>query len=505
MTGILVTGTAQNPVLYVTSSDPRIGGGSNAHRQESRHELRNRLASDEERQSLEQARLGSRPAALRGEPPRQRHRARRLRRTRSTSPTAATPTWVRRRTISSFLPEYALSAAILSIDLDAIGNTTYDLPTLDDEDASNVCTLPYELRPRLHGNTQCDSPGSGNGVAHRRQRSVRRQQRQEPSEARPGRTGAGVRAGLPQSLRRRDHRSGQRMYTIDNGPNSGWGNMPVGEGPAATAPTRVSEPGVYAQRRPPLRHRRRLLRRPPQSDARAAPPTRSTPAIPQSPVADRQPGRVRLPHSQAPATARCAIFNESTNGITEYTTHELRRPDARAICSPRASTTRFGGSSSMPPAPSATSVTPLFSSSVGARNPLDVIAPRATDPFPGTSGWRITARQQDRRVRARSELDVHGRRQPRARRGRTTTSTTPTRSTTAPTRARRPISRPTADGDFVSDLNDPDDDNDGLFDTSDKFALDPNNGTTTSLPAPLRLGERRSARTAAFSVSVSPG
>ena len=33
----------------------------------------------------------------------------------------------------AFLPEYALSAAILSVDLDAIGNTTYDLPTLDDE------------------------------------------------------------------------------------------------------------------------------------------------------------------------------------------------------------------------------------------------------------------------------------------------------------------------------------------------------------------------------------
>ena len=33
----------------------------------------------------------------------------------------------------ALLPEYALSAAILSVDLDAIGNTTYDLPTLDDE------------------------------------------------------------------------------------------------------------------------------------------------------------------------------------------------------------------------------------------------------------------------------------------------------------------------------------------------------------------------------------
>ena len=34
----------------------------------------------------------------------------------------------------------------------------------------------------------------------------------------------------------------------------------------------------------------------------------------------------------------------------------------------------------------------------------------------------------------------------------------------------------------MSNLNDPDDDNDGIDDTTDAFAVDPNNGTTTSLP-----------------------
>ena len=38
------------------------------------------------------------------------------------------------------------------------------------------------------------------------------------------------------------------------------------------------------------------------------------------------------------------------------------------------------------------------------------------------------------------------------------------------------------DGDFVSDLNDPDDDNDGITDNQDVFAIDANNGTTTNLP-----------------------
>ena len=38
------------------------------------------------------------------------------------------------------------------------------------------------------------------------------------------------------------------------------------------------------------------------------------------------------------------------------------------------------------------------------------------------------------------------------------------------------------DGDLVSDLNDPDDDNDGIPDLLDPFAIDPDDGTTTNLP-----------------------
>ncbi|MFD2542006.1 HYR domain-containing protein [Lacinutrix gracilariae] len=38
------------------------------------------------------------------------------------------------------------------------------------------------------------------------------------------------------------------------------------------------------------------------------------------------------------------------------------------------------------------------------------------------------------------------------------------------------------DGDFISDLNDPDDDNDTILDVNDAFALDANNGLNTNLP-----------------------
>ncbi|MDZ7728372.1 MAG: thrombospondin type 3 repeat-containing protein [Dehalococcoidia bacterium] len=41
---------------------------------------------------------------------------------------------------------------------------------------------------------------------------------------------------------------------------------------------------------------------------------------------------------------------------------------------------------------------------------------------------------------------------------------------------------PDWDGDFISDLNDPDDDNDGIPDELDTFALDPLNGIGTELP-----------------------
>ena len=44
---------------------------------------------------------------------------------------------------------------------------------------------------------------------------------------------------------------------------------------------------------------------------------------------------------------------------------------------------------------------------------------------------------------------------------------------------------PDADADLTSDVNDPDDDNDGLPDISDPFAIDAANGRDTPLPSVL--------------------
>ena len=35
-----------------------------------------------------------------------------------------------------------------------------------------------------------------------------------------------------------------RMYTVDNGPNADWGDVPIGEGPGGNATNQQNEPGV---------------------------------------------------------------------------------------------------------------------------------------------------------------------------------------------------------------------------------------------------------------------
>ncbi len=85
------------------------------------------------------------------------------------------------------LPEYAYSGAILKVDLNAIGNTTYDLPTLVDDN------LPTLVGP--FGGDVGKPPGQDHAVEPR----------------------AGVRARVPQSVLARSHarrpavRVGQRI------------------------------------------------------------------------------------------------------------------------------------------------------------------------------------------------------------------------------------------------------------------------------------------------------
>ncbi len=99
------------------------------------------------------------------------------------------------------LPEFALSAAILEIDLAAIGNGPYILPTLDDEDRPGV--------------NDFNDPFGGNN----------------------GKNQAKLVNNGPVSLFATGYRNhydivvtdSGRIYTFDNGPNPGWGGLPQGD------------------------------------------------------------------------------------------------------------------------------------------------------------------------------------------------------------------------------------------------------------------------------------
>ena len=96
------------------------------------------------------------------------------------------------------LPEYALSAAILEIDIAAIGNGTYDLPTLDDDD-----------RP---GAQDANDPFGGNNGQN---------QAKLVKNGPVSLYATGLRNAYDLLLTEKNN-----LYTWDNGPNSGWGGAP---------------------------------------------------------------------------------------------------------------------------------------------------------------------------------------------------------------------------------------------------------------------------------------
>lgn len=231
ITGILLTGTAEQPILYVSSSDPRIGGGgtggdknldtnsgvisrlvrsgtswlkkdivSGLPRSEENHAV-NGMQLDEINQIMYLAVGGH---------------------TNAGAPSNN----------FAFLTEYALSAAILKIDIKRIDQEfggSYLLPTLDDP-----------TRPNQADGSDLNDPRGGND----------------------GLNQAKIVDGGPVQIHSPGYRNAydlvltktpgkeNRLYTIDNGANGGWGGHPDKEGafgsPLITSVTNnyvVGEPG----------------------------------------------------------------------------------------------------------------------------------------------------------------------------------------------------------------------------------------------------------------------
>ena len=199
VTGILVTGTANNPEIYVASGDPRQGAGpsGNDTNLDTNSVIISRLTKS--------GNNWIKTDLIRGLPrSEENHQGNGMQlsadgNTLFISMGGHTNMGVPSNNFAR-LPEYALSSAILEIDLTEIGNSTYDLPTLDDED-----------RP---GTNDSNDPFGGNNG-----KNMAILDPSGPIEI----YSPGWRNAYDLLLN-----SQGRMYTVDNGPNNGWGNIPGG-------------------------------------------------------------------------------------------------------------------------------------------------------------------------------------------------------------------------------------------------------------------------------------
>ena len=227
VTGILVKGTASNPVIYVTSSDSRIGGGPHGDlnldtnsgiiselkwdgnswvkvdlvrgfpRSEEDHSI-NGMQLDEKTNTLYVS-VGAN--------------------TNAGSPSA----------YMGYTNDYALSAAIFAVNLSQIDSMPlhgagdsaykYDLPTLDDP-----------TRPNTFNGKDVNDPFGGNDGLNQAKLTT-----DGPVKI----YATGLRNAYDVLIT-----SDRKMYTIDNGPNTPWGGYPENEGTAGVTNNYLpEEPG----------------------------------------------------------------------------------------------------------------------------------------------------------------------------------------------------------------------------------------------------------------------
>lgn len=317
VTGLLATGTAQDPVLYVTSSDPRIGGGSEG--TDTGLDTNSGVISRLTRTGNGRWRKLD---LVRGLPRSEENHApngvvlsadgRTLFVAQGGNTNAGAPS-------SEFahLPEYALSAAILAVDLAAIGETTYDLPTLDDPSrpppgGEAGPTSPPEPGPADNpGPTPADSPdpapGGGNDAG-------------DPFGGNDGRNQARLVPGGPVRVHAAGFRNAYdlvlardgRLWTVDNGPNPGWGAPPSSGSPHGSCTNRIRNGGGE---QPDTLH----LVGPAGYYGGHPNPTRANREnrfAGQSPVEVANP--VECDHRGGGPAARLPMFPSSTNGMAEY-------------------------------------------------------------------------------------------------------------------------------------------------------------------------------------------
>ena len=466
VTGLVVTGTAADPVIYVGSSDPRWGGGAEGG------------DTDLDTNSGIISRLTKtgggweKTDIVRGLPRSEENHS-----TNGLEHDAATNTlYVAQGGHTNagapsqkfaYLNEYALSGAVLSIDLDAIGDTTYDIPTVDDPTRAGEGLWGgndglNQARLVDGGPVQVHSPGYRNIY--------------DLALTEDG-----------------------RLYTIDNGPNPTWGGVPDNEGGGSATnrydPTEPGSgtvnnkdglhlvgPGYYGGHPNPLRANPDGAGLYTDDDAGTAvwreqggPKATDLPASwrPVDPsLANPVEGDYRQPGAQDGALYAWS-GGLSVNGLDEYTAGAFggkMEGDLVAAALDSDEVFRVDLDNAGTQVKGVTTLAKNF-----ANRPIDVEAQGDADPFPGTmwvasmdgtisvftpSGGGGTAGDADGDGYSDADEAANG--------------TDPNNAASTPA---------DLDGDFTSDLNDADDDNDGIDDPDDHFARDAANGTNLQITA----------------------
>ena len=449
ITGLLLTGTPTTPVMYVSSSDPRRGGGNDGNdtNLDTNSSTISRLTWNGS--SWDKLDL------VRGLPrSEESHAANGLQLDAATNtlyvPIGGNTNQGAPSNNFAFLAEYALSAAILSIDLNAIGESTYDLPTLDDEDRSGPPGAPA-------GYTDEHDPFGGNN----------------------GKNQAILDPSGPIQIHATGFRNAYdvlitslgRMYTIDNGPNSGWGGPPVG------CTNGIQELGTSEQ------DSMHFVSGAGYHGGFANPTRGNTSNTfnatdPQSPVPSSNPVECTFT-TPGPANGALTLFKHSTNGLAEYTASSFSSEMQGDILA-----TSFDNKiwrMKMNSAGDAVALKQALFSDV-ADEPLDVDTHGDLDQFPGTiwvanfdgDGTIVVYEPEDASLcTGINEGGIDEDFDCFSNADEIDNGTNPCSSGDTPE---------DSDLDCVSNLNDNDDDNDGISDTSDLFARDPNNGTATGIP-----------------------
>ncbi|RLM53929.1 choice-of-anchor D domain [Halobellus sp. Atlit-31R] len=382
-------------------------------------------------------------------------------------------------------PEYALSAAVLSIDLAQIENNydeknlenydsdypsvdfLYAIPTIQTDDATDGDDLPF---------------GGNDGV------NMAKWVEGGPVQV----YSSGYRNPYDLVLSEDD-----QLYVIDNGPNGGWGGQPVSEGASGVCTNEPNEAGSYGTGD-------QLHIATQGSYGGHAAPIRANPTG--ADIYDANGNKVfdiNASNTPVPASLanpiECDYQDPSednsigdtfgwTGGIDEYTASNFggaMQGDLLVV---------EGGSNveRVELDATGTGVTNQENNFFTPGSALGIAAQGDDGPFPGTvwtargdvtvfepndygdeGGTGDTCSGADD-----PQLDEDGDGYDNA--DELDAGTDPCSAASTP---------PDFDGDGTSNVNDPDDDNDGQPDTTDPFAVDPDDGTSTTLPVQGELSE----------------